>query len=1012
MKSVLVTSSVLILVLIALRYLLRGRISLRLQYALWLLAAARLLIPVSLPGSGLSILNTVSLPAEEPTVYVSSQGVSTQAPPPETEVTDDGQEVSIYYDDAGERLTLPAGQTLPEGSDYTTVPQNQVLHVDHLLRWLWLAGAGVMALWFLSVNVSFSRRVSRRARKLDLPDCPVPVYVSPDAPSPCLLGLVRQRIYLTEACAEDPAARRHVLAHELTHRRHGDPWWSLVRAACLCLYWFDPLVWWAAALSRRDCELACDEGAIRRLGEAERLSYGRTLVDMVARGASPAGLLQTATTMHSGKSGLRERISLIAKRPRMLAVTALCLAAVVAVTVVCTFTGARSDADALTAQLQSVPEAYADRVKVTTEGLVGGGLASYHIVTEDGEPGEPLFTVLRWDAVDFERHLCNQDEEMGLIGGPTVCWARSGESYYAAFIAEYEPDNPWLSEEELALQSALLDWAEETVLAFEGMEPFPEEDVQALRTRPFQYEGNHITAVYDPVYTEGGSQTLILSQPADQGDGGIWCVEQVWFGGEFPDRQVMRPDTDLTAAEYYAQLQSQANDGQADWATDPLEVCRRYAGSLEETPDPANFTLSEIYSSAPGSANAQAEESLSALLGQGEVTVELSYQTDGAWLSRSLTLSADDPAIQTLMGRLTDEFSWVDTHWTWPLATDPWADESLDYYITIHSPDPTTALNTRIDLLLYAGSPYVAIAASESVTGVPSRSYEVTPTAGSEDMAAVVRAWFDETRAADRTAARTVETAVDALLAGESMELTLQSTDRQSMSHCTVRLSAGVNGPATLGNLTDPTAFTWSRLETGEAPEEAAWLSFAAEDGSAALEFWESSELVRCTLNGQTRWLRAQAVGESPAVFAHMRNWYDEASWDAYTRSILIPDEGQDPLDAARAWVEEAENVRLQVLPESKYAASFVQTETRLWEDAPEELYDSGIPAEDRVCFSWRVIFVPASDAARTWGLTQGAVDYDGSFGAAPEGALMGSFGGVLYRTAGGWACGAVTAGP
>ena len=42
-----VSSCILILAVIALRYLLRGRISLRLQYALWLLVLARVLIPVS-----------------------------------------------------------------------------------------------------------------------------------------------------------------------------------------------------------------------------------------------------------------------------------------------------------------------------------------------------------------------------------------------------------------------------------------------------------------------------------------------------------------------------------------------------------------------------------------------------------------------------------------------------------------------------------------------------------------------------------------------------------------------------------------------------------------------------------------------------------------------------------------------------------------------------------------------------------------------------------------------------
>ena len=199
----------------------------------------------------------------------------------------------------------------------------------HWLQSVWLLGALAMAGWFLAVNLRFRHRAAAGAELLAA-DYPIPVYVSPSVPSPCLVGLLRQRIYVTPAAASHPVRLRHVLAHELTHRRHGDTWWSLVRAVCLCLYWFDPLVWWAAVLSRQDCELACDEGAIRHLGEDQRLAYGRTLVDLVAAGPSPAGLLQTATTMHASRGGLKERVALIVKQPRTLAVTALCLLTAVA----------------------------------------------------------------------------------------------------------------------------------------------------------------------------------------------------------------------------------------------------------------------------------------------------------------------------------------------------------------------------------------------------------------------------------------------------------------------------------------------------------------------------------------------------------------------------------------------------------------------------------------------------------------------------------------------------------
>lgn len=342
MKEILLTSSILILVLGVLRYLLRGRINLHLQYALWLLVALRLLVPISLPATPWSVLNAVPQGTDtSATLYVSSQGISTSPPAPATGWTADDEAVSIYYDGAGVRHFYPVGEAPPAQAHYTTVPEEQIYDLHAVLWTLWLSGAVVMTIWFLSVNLTFRRRAARSAQAVACDTCPVPVYVTDAVPSPCLVGLFHQKIYVTPACLEDPVRLRHVLAHELTHRRHGDPWWSLVRGICLCLYWFDPLVWWAAALSRRDCELSCDEGAIRRLGQPERLAYGRTLVDLVAAGGSPAGLLQTATTMRSGPSGLRERIGLIARQPRMLAVTAVALLTAVAIVAACTFTGAQ-----------------------------------------------------------------------------------------------------------------------------------------------------------------------------------------------------------------------------------------------------------------------------------------------------------------------------------------------------------------------------------------------------------------------------------------------------------------------------------------------------------------------------------------------------------------------------------------------------------------------------------------------------------------------------------------------
>lgn len=61
MTETILSASALILILTALRRILRGKISLRLQYALWALVLFRLLLPFSLLPSSMSVLNSLNL---------------------------------------------------------------------------------------------------------------------------------------------------------------------------------------------------------------------------------------------------------------------------------------------------------------------------------------------------------------------------------------------------------------------------------------------------------------------------------------------------------------------------------------------------------------------------------------------------------------------------------------------------------------------------------------------------------------------------------------------------------------------------------------------------------------------------------------------------------------------------------------------------------------------------------------------------------------------------------------
>ena len=337
MMQWIVSSSVLILVVIALRYVLRGKLSLRMQYALWLLVLVRLLVPVSFGASDLSVMNAV--PERAPTA-----------------------QQSIYRQDIiGERNDAPANAGtvgIPAQSMSEAAPPNLVQNVTtatvtaptvektdwaRIAKTVWLAGAAALGLVFLAVNLRFGKKLRRSRERVEETDACLPVYESGETDTPCLFGVAKPSIYVTPDTRTEAETLRYALAHEQTHYRHGDNLWAVLRGVCLALHWYNPLVWWAAELSRRDAELACDEATIRRIGESERAAYGRTLIRMTCE-KRPA-LLVTATMMTDSGKGLRERITLLVKKPKTAAYTAVAVLLIAGLSVACTFTGGRENAE-------------------------------------------------------------------------------------------------------------------------------------------------------------------------------------------------------------------------------------------------------------------------------------------------------------------------------------------------------------------------------------------------------------------------------------------------------------------------------------------------------------------------------------------------------------------------------------------------------------------------------------------------------------------------------------------
>ncbi|OUN13260.1 hypothetical protein B5G38_14535, partial [Gemmiger sp. An87] len=211
MLELLITSSLLILAVLAARALLAGRISRRMQYALWGLVLLRLLLPFSLPQSRASVLNALPDTAQV-SLMASAQ--------PER----------------GETLPIPVGTEKQTGTAITgkmqanlsEITNNTASGAQHpewslnpaaLLPLVWAAGALLTGGALVWANLRFALRLRRERCQLDLaPEVTggLPVYLCHDLASPCLHGLLHPAIYLNPAALQSPDRLEFVLAHETT----------------------------------------------------------------------------------------------------------------------------------------------------------------------------------------------------------------------------------------------------------------------------------------------------------------------------------------------------------------------------------------------------------------------------------------------------------------------------------------------------------------------------------------------------------------------------------------------------------------------------------------------------------------------------------------------------------------------------------------------------------------------------------------------------------------------------
>ncbi|CAN5283515.1 TonB family protein [soil metagenome] len=181
------------------------------------------------------------------------------------------------------------------------------LDPSRLLLPIWFGGALLAALAMWLVQRSYLRSLGRLAPDRD------GHWRSLSAAAPALVGAWRARLVLPadfeqRYCADERAL---ILAHEAVHLRRRDPIANAAAAAALCLFWFNPLAWWALGRFRFDQELACDEAVLGEHPNSRR-SYASAMLK--SQLAADAGLRLPLGCHWAARHPLKERITML-KRP-------------------------------------------------------------------------------------------------------------------------------------------------------------------------------------------------------------------------------------------------------------------------------------------------------------------------------------------------------------------------------------------------------------------------------------------------------------------------------------------------------------------------------------------------------------------------------------------------------------------------------------------------------------------------------------------------------------------------
>lgn len=331
MREIMISSTVMILLVMLFRIIFRGKVRHCLIYAMWLFVALRLLVPVNIGTFSFGVSGMMN--------QVQNHTENTKEI--ETDKMQEGSSNIVVLNKntaANSKITVTEEKETPtQISAQEKLQEAWKAYKDKI----WLAGTCCILLVIFAANIFYVHKLKKNRKSFDkFREGKLPVYVTENVQVPCLYGVFKTAIYLPvqriDQLTEEQV--KWIICHEECHYRQGDHIWSLLRILLTAVYWFHPLVWAAAYLSKKDAEISCDEKVLVNSNLTQKIAYGRTLI-CVASKEQKMSVFYPTTAAAGTKKELKNRMRKIVEENKYKRKARVILAVFMATSVVFTFSG-------------------------------------------------------------------------------------------------------------------------------------------------------------------------------------------------------------------------------------------------------------------------------------------------------------------------------------------------------------------------------------------------------------------------------------------------------------------------------------------------------------------------------------------------------------------------------------------------------------------------------------------------------------------------------------------------